>query len=447
MDRKKLLKWCGIFFAAMLIFTVVSGAAASMSVAQIQTGKIQNQTVIHTVQGSGRVEGTRERAVFARENQLVEQVLIREGQTVKKGDTLFVLSKSQLKKTIKEKENEIEELSLKIGDLESQAKAADKAKTKELQRAKEDYNIASGNGGVNISNARRELAAARQKLDDYYGSLSNDFTDEPVDKSQEQALLDQIRSCQQAIDQAAMSSRQDTLAAKRGIEDAQAESASDSTVENVKRELTQAQEELESLNKLLKKKGKVKAPSDGVVKSISAVTGSLTGQSAAVILVEIAGTLRVETMVDADDIKYVEIGGEATLTGADSTEKRGSIEAIGEAEGDTELRKISIVVSDEDFMIGENVNIKISKEEGPYSACVPLSALGEESGKNFVYVAETQDAVLGEVLVARRVQVNVKNKNASIAALEEGVLTAEQRIITYSDRELTDGSRVRLQEP
>lgn len=446
MDRKKLLKWCGMFFAVMLIFTVVSGAAASMSVAQIQTGKIQNQTVIHTVQGSGRVEGTKERAVFARENQLVEQVLIREGETVKKGDTLLTLSRNQLKKTIKEKENEIEELTLKISDLESQVKVADNAKTKELQRAREDYNIAAGNGGVNISNAQRELDAARQKLDDYYGSLSKDFTDEPVDKSQEQALLDQIRSCQQAIDQAVMSSSQNTLAAKRGIEDAQAESASDSTLENVKRELTQAQEELDSLNKLLKKKGKVKAPSDGVVKSISAVTGSLTGQSAAVILYETDGTFCVETAVEAEDVKYVEIGGEAILTGADGIEKSGIVETIGDAEEDTKLRKISIAVSGEDFGIGENVNIKISKEEGPYSACVSLNALGEENGKNFVYVAETQDAVIGEILVARKVQVHVKNKNTSIAALEEGVLTADQKIITYSDRELTDGSRVRLQE-
>ena len=79
MDRKKILKWCGMFFAAMLIFTVVSRAASSISVAQVETGKIQNQTVSHIVRGSGRVEGTKERAVFALENQLVAQVLVREG--------------------------------------------------------------------------------------------------------------------------------------------------------------------------------------------------------------------------------------------------------------------------------------------------------------------------------------------------------------------------------
>ena len=128
-------------------------------------------------------------------------------------------------------------------------------------------------------------------------------------------------------------------------------------------------------------------------------------------------------------------------------EKTGVIEAVGEDRENPELQKISIAVSEGEFRIGENVEIEISREEGPYSACVPLGALGEENGKNFVYVADTQDTVLGEVLVARRVQVNVKNKNASFAALEEGVLTADQSIITYSDREITEGSRVRLMEP
>lgn len=447
MDRKKLLKWCGMFFAVMVIFTAVSRAASSISVAQVETGKIQNKTIAHVVQGSGTIEGTKERAVFVLEDQLVKQVLVREGQAVKKGETLLVFSTDQLKETIREKEDRIEELTLQIGDLESQAQVAETAKKRALRRAQEDYNLAEGNGSVTISNARRELEAARQKLDDYYASLSGEFTDEPADKSQEQALLDEIRMRQEAVDQAVMSSNQDRLAARRGMEDAAAESARDSTVENVRRELAREQEELENLNKILKRKGRVKAPVNGVIKRISAVTGGLTGQDAAMVLYETTGTFRVETSITEEDVKYARVGEKAVLKGADGVEKTGVIEAVGEDRENPELQKISIAVSEGEFRIGENVEIEISREEGPYSACVPLGALGEENGKNFVYVADTQDTILGEVLVARRVQVNVKNKNASFAALEEGVLTADQRIITYSDREITEGSRVRLMEP
>ena len=50
--------------------------------------------------------------------------------------------------------------------------------------------------------------------------------------------------------------------------------------------------DLETLQKVLARKGKVKAPCDGVIKSLSAVTGSQTGAEAAVVLYESKGTFR-----------------------------------------------------------------------------------------------------------------------------------------------------------
>ena len=53
---------------------------------------------------------------------------------------------------------------------------------------------------------------------------------------------------------------------------------------------------------------------------------------------------------------------------------------------------------------------------------------------------------LGEVLVARKTYVNVKDKNSSTAALENGDLSSDQKIVTSSDREISSGSRIRLLE-
>lgn len=41
--------------------------------------------ITHEVTGTGKVMGTRERAVFTQEGQKVEQVYVQEGQNVKKG--------------------------------------------------------------------------------------------------------------------------------------------------------------------------------------------------------------------------------------------------------------------------------------------------------------------------------------------------------------------------
>ena len=41
---------------------------------------------------------------------------------------------------------------------------------------------------------------------------------------------------------------------------------------------------------------------------------------------------------------------------------------------------------------------------------------------------------------------SVKDKNSSTAALENGDLSSDQKIVTSSDREISSGSRIRLLE-
>ena len=48
--------------------------------------------------------------------------------------------------------------------------------------------------------------------------------------------------------------------------------------------------------------------------------------------------------------------------------------------------------------------------------------------------------------MARKVEVTVRDKNNSYAALEEGSLSSEQQVIISTDREISEGSPVRLQE-
>lgn len=81
MRREKLLKWIAVFFCAMLLFTFLSRAADSVSVARVQASTIQNQMITHQVSGSGTIEGTQEEAVFTLENQKVAQVLVQAGET------------------------------------------------------------------------------------------------------------------------------------------------------------------------------------------------------------------------------------------------------------------------------------------------------------------------------------------------------------------------------
>lgn len=488
MKKIKLIKILAGFFALMLLFTFLSRAADSVNVAQVETKTAQNQVITHEVTGTGKVMGTRERAVFTQEGQKVEQVYVQEGQNVKKGDALLKFSVKYLKKTIKEKQDAIDVLQGKINDLISAESVNQQKRNNEFSDAQENYNSAVSSGNYSVQAAQNEAAIARQKLQDYYAqrdAAQNDVQDKIPDEekfsdssefddpensgdsgntdrtdgegnkntsgngdnSQEQALIDDIRAKEEAVNEAMLSRRRELQSAEQAIRDTQIGDASDSTLENTQAELETAQKDLETLQKVLARKGKVKAPCDGVIKSLSAVTGSQTGAEAAVVLYESKGTFRFQAEVSKDDLKYIKSGGEVILKGADEKEITGAkVESVKEDSSNENQYILSVQVPEGTLSIGDTAEFTISQDAGPFNVCVPLSTLYEENGRYYVYVTDTQNTVLGEVLVARKTYVNVKDKNSSTAALENGDLSSDQKIVTSSDREISSGSRIRLLE-
>lgn len=108
------------FFAAMLVFTFLSKAADSVSVAKVLALAPQNQLISHTVSGTGKIESTKETAVFVQEGIKIAQVHVKAGEAVKKGQPLMTLLESSIQESIDKKKDEIQEASLKISDIQSQ---------------------------------------------------------------------------------------------------------------------------------------------------------------------------------------------------------------------------------------------------------------------------------------------------------------------------------------
>lgn len=493
MRQKKIMKWFGIFFAVMMVFTVLSKAADSVNVAQVQVKRIQNQMVTHRVTGTGKVVGIREQAVFARENLKVEQIFVQEGQKVKKEDVILKLSLDSIREALKEKNDEIEELDLRIKDLESLERVNSRKRASDQDWARRSYNISAQGSNISVDNARLEVQVARQRLEEFYrnreaaqrrsdageaegftdgaGGFSDsaggseggtepengflDYTEEEKtedrggadDAAQEQALTDDLRAKQEALNSAIAGQNQELAAAGKAMEDAGLPAASDSTLENVERQLENSREDLEKLTQLLADEGKIKADADGVIKSLAAATGSITTESAAAVLYLTEGNLRMTGTIYEDDLKYVNVGAAVSLKGSNGKDIQGAcVESVREDEMDPDARVISVQIPDNSLSIGETAEFIISEDAGPFNTCIPLSALHEENGSAYVYVIDSQNSVLGDILVARRVEVFLKDKNQSLAALESGSVSSDQKIIVDADREISDGSRVRLQE-
>lgn len=445
MNRKKLVRWIAIFFGVMLLFTFLSRAADSVTVAKVDTAVIQNKIITHTVQGTGKIQGTQEKAVFAPEDQKVDQVLVGEGETVEKGQILLTLSGASVKQAIKEKKQEIDEQERKINDLKSQETLKKQEKERELKRAEENYDTAVKNGEINMANAQMEVDVAKQKLQIFLNqkALMSDGADAPT----EQALRDEIRARQESQNQVIMTRNQEVQDAARALEDAKTPDATDSTIINEEAKLETLQEEAKQLAALKKQKGKITAPCDGVIKSISSATGSTTTGEAAVILYTLEGELRMEGSIRESDLEYIKTGETVSLKGSNGNqEQEGIIESIQERENNSGDSVITVKIPEGAFSIGENVDFTISKDQGPYTCSVPLSAVYEENGTNYIYVTENQETILGETMVARRVSVRILDKNDTTVALENGSVSSSEQVIINTSKTIEDGSRVRLRE-
>lgn len=268
-----------------------------------------------------------------------------------------------------------------------------------------------------------------------------------ADREAEKEALEQAAAEAKAAYDAAVSSRTDSVrSAVRALEDAaKPQSAEDSTQKQ--NEITRQQQDL-ALNKLLAlqtAQGEVKASVSGVIKQILVSTGDFTSDGAAMRMEDTSKGGRIVLSVDKSNEKYVGKGSPVKLKafGSKDVITDYAISNITANEQDGNLLDLTIDLPKGALEPGIMVDAEIVPKSESYSAVVPLQALHEEQNGYYVLVLQEEQGVLGTQLVARRLNVEVLDKNDKEAALDEGLLTRDQEIISSSSRMIQDGSRVR----
>lgn len=192
--KRKIMGMFGIFLAMMLLFTLLSRAADSISIAKVTTGKMERGKIPHTVTGSGKVEQNREQAVATLPGQVVKTIYVEEGQLVKAGDLLFEVDLESLKEQILNQKQEMKKEELQSNDKASSRAAEAQRDAISQSRAAEDYNVAAGKGNTAISRAAQELKEAKKKLETLEkaatGQSGADAIEETLQKTCEQKQLE-----------------------------------------------------------------------------------------------------------------------------------------------------------------------------------------------------------------------------------------------------------------
>lgn len=460
MDRKKIAKIFGGFLAVMLMFTIVSRAVSGAAMARVETVRMATGTIKHEVTGNGRVEAGREVAVYTETGQRVKEICVQEGDAVKCGDVLFTLDMDKLNEQITEMQQEMEKIKLQSEDVQNAKALEQRNQQTAKQRAQEDYNQAVSQGDATVTEAKRAWDEAEQALQNFINSSADsgndgadrkgDASGDAAERETQKAALEQAAAEAKAAYDAAVSSRIDNIrTAARALEDAaMAKSTPDSTAKQ--NDITRQQQEL-TLSKLLALKdagGEVKATVDGIVTQVVVTTGDLTSDGAAVRLADTSEGGRLTVSVDKSYLEYLAVGSPVDLqpVGSKNVISDYTISSVTKNAQDDNLMDVTIDLPKGVIETGTFVDATIAPKSENYTTVIPLQALRGSQNEYYVLILEEEQGVMGSELVVKRLDVEVVDKDSTSAALQEGLLTGEQEIISNSSRMIQEGSKVRRME-
>lgn len=187
-DKGRIWKWTGIFFGAMVLFTLLSRAVYQHGTAVVTTAAPSSGTINHTVRIAGKTIQNQELAVTTVGGLRIGRICVNEGQQVKKDDVLFQLDLAYLDEVILRQEQDIKKQQLSVQDAWNQNSQAQKQKDNQRSQAEENYDSAVSQAETAVQRAKRDLDRAKKALENFYQGITSD-------KEEEEALL---LACQEA---------------------------------------------------------------------------------------------------------------------------------------------------------------------------------------------------------------------------------------------------------
>lgn len=477
--KKIAIKCFTIFLVIMFLCTVISRVADSLTVAKVTAETASAKKIEHIVEAEGMVEKNRELAVLTESDLLVKTVYVGEGEKVEENAVLAEIDVTQLEEVMQGIRNEIKVMELQNQQAKKTEENAQTSKETSQNRAKEDYNRTVQENSAMLQKAQKELEAAKEALNAYQKTTEKQITNKNLqqtqsegeakeksvssensqatptlvaqsqvsEESQLESLQAEIKRAQEAYDGAKTSYEQALREAVRQVEDAEnALVSQDASVEVNNISIEEKKGKLEKLEKIRQAEGKITAPVSGVITQSFLSVGQKTTDTACFTMADISSGMRFVAEICKEDAKYVQVGSKVTLKTAGNSMKDLKVESLEKNE-DNENLKVTVLLTSDKISIGDSATMTIVNQSELYDTAVPYSAIHSEDDRNYIYVAEQEETILGKEYIARAIEVEILDKNEKYAALSAQAIDLETKIITDSDRYIEAGSRVRLQNP
>ncbi|MCI8441795.1 MAG: hypothetical protein HFG27_04595 [Provencibacterium sp.] len=466
----RLLRLLAGFIGLMLVLTLISRAADSLTVARVDTETPKSGAIEHAFDKQGVLTANREVAATTLGGVLVESVQSYVGAAVQSGDLLFTLDVQSLQEQLQEKNIEKKKLQIQLQSAYLSQQNQDELSDVAQQRADEDYTYTELESGERVRRAQNDLNDARDDINDFWKTHDRDEFDhwwndnwynEADDwdendswgtigssssgaKAELEGLMKAYQSAKRALADAVLAEEKALLEAERRIEDAGRENVKSSDPQLLSLNIQLLDIQIERLQQLIEANGEVRSPANGVVQKLEVATGSRTLDTASAVIAESSGGFRFTATLSEEEAKYAARGDKVTITL--QGKQRGSeavIESVSPSAKQAGGVEVMVLLSEGEA--GQAASMHISKRSESFPQCVPLSALRGASGDQYVLVMEERQTVLGNEKVARRVNVSVSDSNDSRAAVS-GALQNQDKVITGSTKNIVEGDRVRPSE-
>lgn len=479
---KRAVRILAVFLILMVLCTILSRAAASVLVAQVQVKKPDRGKLSYTGSGEGSVVPVQEKLVFLWPGQQVEWAADT-GSTVKAGECLVQFRMEYLQQAIEGKQAELTQLELQAQQQQILARGNERVPSADRARQA-------------LADAQRGLQEAQQKAADAQAAYDQ-FQAEPVQQqsveipaaggssgiaenmqgtagNESAAAQNPDFSRQQELENALGEARAKVEAAQQSVVQAQNEynfamkedAAQDANEANAAESAqlgaqalnVQADTARKALEQLLAYQdagGKICAEQDCTVLESGIQAGIFT--TGAEVLVTGSGGWRLRGIASEKDREKLKPGVEAEIRLGSGRKQAVKIESVGVesnpgAGGGEDPNAPQQLLTCWYALMPENTaadsgdsfewTVKAASEK-EYEQLIPLSALREETGGAYCLVISEEETMLGTVQTARRVPVAVLEKDSENAAVES-TLKDTDKVIVSSEKYVQEGDRVRI---
>lgn len=297
-----------------------------------------------------------------------------------------------------------------------------------------------------IQSARDACTSADEALETWQASqeaLENQSAGE-----QRQVLADACTQAENAYEDALRLREEGLADAQRKMEDTRKPTVPDSTPKTTEMEMKTLQTELDKYTALQKAGGQILSPAEGIVRKVHVEAGSATGEGSSITLADLSSGYRYTASIPKEQAEIITDGDAVTLKSADGkkTAEGLTIQSITENKENPDLTDITADIEKGEFDADESAVLYAEMNSAVYPCVVPLEALRMEDNQYFVLTVQETENILGNELTAVRINVEVLEKNNTMAALKADGLDADSQIILSSQKTVKAGDRIRPEE-